>query len=494
MRVAKQNRRKTLNTGTCLAFALSTVVYAGAAYADQATDNLQAQIDALQKQISEIKSHSSSSSMSMPSLVADDGTLTWHGVTLYGTIDVGVSGQSHGTGYNPDFVTGVGEFLQKNGGGAKWGVTPGGMEQSKLGIKGTEQVLDDLDVVFKLETGFNPVSGVLASSQKAQIDNNGNSVLGNTTTNGDSSRAGQPFEGAAFAGLSSHTYGTMTFGRQTTPLAENVTAYDPQGTSYAFSPIEWSGFTAGAGNTETARLDDSVKYSIAYGPARFVGIYQFAGNTNAYGGDDAYQADLGFDYGRLSMDGLYAVKHAAVNTSTNPTATGSALTQLKATVSDTRAFAFFAKYDLHPVKVMAGYEHITFNNPKSSLSSSAVALSGYQYSTINSTAYTNQASYHVLWTGARYQIQPDLTLSAAYYMYIQNNSSGLDNGVCVATNGSNCAGTEKMVSLSLDYQMTKRFDIYGGVMYSRVDDGYYVGGGYLHNNNISPATGLRFKF
>ena len=473
--------------------AMAVVLGGASARADDATAKLQAQIDALQAQINAMKAQPSSSGMS--SLVADDGTLTWHGITLYGTLDVGVSGQTHGSGYNPDFVTGTGELLQKNGGGAKWMVTPGGMEQNKIGLKGKENVMEGLDVVFKLETGFNPVSGNLSSSQKAQIDNNGNKTLANTTTNGDSSRAGQPFEGAAFAGLSSPTYGTLTFGRQTTPLADNVTGYDPQTTSYAFSPIEWSGFTAGAGNTEPARLDDSVRYNVAYGALRFSGIYQFAGNTNPYGGDDAYQADIGFDYGRLTMDGLYAVKHDAINTATNPNTTASAgnLNLLNATVSDTRAWALFAKYDLNPVKIMGGYEHITFNNPKTPLSGSAVALSGYGYGTVNSTAYTAAEIFHVLWAGARWSIDPKLTLAAAYYMYIQQNYSGMDNGVCVASgNGGKCAGTEKMVSVSLDYQMSKRFDVYGGVMYSRVDDGIYSG--YLHNNNLSPAAGLRFKF
>lgn len=485
--------RRELGVATMALVLSGGLLSAGTARADDATDKLQAQIDALQKQITDMKAHPVGASM--PSLLADDGTLTWRGVTLYGTIDVGVSGQTHGSGYNPDFVTGSGELLQKNGGGAKWLVTPGGMEQNKIGLKGRENVMDGLDVVFKLETGFNPVSGNLSSSQKSQIDNNGNKTLANTTTNGDSSRAGQPFEGAAFAGLSSGTYGTLTFGRQTTPLADNVTAYDPQTTSYAFSPIEWSGFTAGAGNTETARLDDSIKYAVAYGPVRFTGIYQFAGNTNSYGGDDAYQADLGLDYGRLSLDGLYAVKHDGINTATNPNATAAAgnLTLLNATVSDTRAFAFFAKYDLNPVKIMGGYEHITFNNPKTTLSGSAVALSGYGYGTLSQTNYSTAESFHVLWTGARWAIQPDLTLAAAYYMYIQDNWSGVDNGVCVANgNTGKCAGTEKMVSVSLDYQMTKRFDVYGGVMYSRVDDGLYSG--YLHNNTLSPAAGLRFKF
>jgi len=498
MRVASHNRSKAMSTSSGLAIALtfSTILSSGAARADQSTDNLQAQIDALQKQITQIKAQSASSSSgpSLPSLTSPDGTLTMYGVTLYGTLDVGVSGQTHGSGYNADFVTGVGELLQKNGGGAKWNVTPGGMEQNKIGLKGKEEVMDGLSVVFKVETGFNPVSGVLSSSQKSQLDNNGTTVLNNTTTNGDSSRAGQPFEGAAFAGLSSPTYGTLTFGRHLTPLNEMVTKYDPQMSSYAFSPIEWSGFTQGAGDTEDARYDDSVKYDVAYGPVRFTGIYQFAGNTNAYGGDNAYQADIGFDYGNLSLDALYSLKHDAINTSTINTAAGVGSQLLNATVSDNYAFAVFAKYDWNPVKIMGGYEHITFDNPNSPVWKGATALSGGGYNTLTQNKYTTASVYHVLWTGARWAIQPDLTLAAAYYMYIQDNFSGIDNGVCVATNLSTCSGTEKMASLSLDYQMTKRFDVYGGIMYSRVDNGLYVGSGYLHNNNISPATGIRFKF
>lgn len=491
MWVVSHNRRKALRATTGIALAVSTVLFAGSARADQATDKLQAQIDALQKQITDMKANSSSSSMS--SLVADDGTLTWHGITLYGTVDVGVTSQTHGSAYNQDFPTAVGEIVQKNGSGTKWNVTPSGMEQSKIGLKGKEKVLDDLDVVFKLEGAFNPVSGTVPNAHKSQIDNqNQYTNLSNSTTNGDSSRAGEFFQGAAFGGLSSSTYGTLTFGRQMGLMGDNVSAYDPQGNAYAFSPIGWSGFTGGGGNTEDLRLDNSIKYNVAYGPARLGLMYQMNGNTNPYGGDDAYQADLGFDYAGLSMDLTYAIKHDGITTVTTYGTLNA--NQLAAVVSDTHTWGLYAKYDWKPVKLFGGWEMINTSNPSTPMWNGGTTIGGYQYGTLTQNKFGANQVFHVVWTGAKWAIQPNLSLTAAYYMYIQDNFSGVDNGVCVATNTGKCAGTQKFVSLSLDYQMTKRFDLYGGFMYSRVDDGLYVGQGYLHNNNLSPAAGLRFKF
>ena len=45
-----------------------------------------------------------------------------------------------------------------------------------------------------------------------------------------------------------------------------------------------------------------------------------------------------------------------------------------------------------------------------------------------------------------------------------------------------------------DYQFTKRFDVYGGTMYSRVFDGLASGFRYGHDNNVSPMIGARFNF
>jgi hypothetical protein len=84
----------------------------------------------------------------------------------------------------------------------------------KLGLSGVEPLgALDLKAVFKLETGFQPTTGRLTDGPKSLIDNNGRANADKVTA-GDSARAGQPFQGAAFGGVSSAMLGTLTFGRQ----------------------------------------------------------------------------------------------------------------------------------------------------------------------------------------------------------------------------------------------------------------------------------------
>lgn len=442
------------------------------------------------------------------SFLDSDAPLTWKGVTFYGTLDAALSNQTHASGYNAASTQTVGEVLQKGGTNSQWNIAANAMEQNKVGLKGKETIFQDtgfgdLDLVFKVETGFNPVSGVLSNGQQSQIDNNGITSIGNTTTSTDSSRAGQVFQGAAYGGLSNKTFGTLTFGRQTTVLADNVTGYDPQGSAYAFSPIEWSGTVQGGGATEDARYDDSMKYSVAYGPARFSSIYQFGHNTNSYGGDDAFQGDVGYDIAGLSVDGLYGFKHDAIVTAINPTATQAAgnLDQLKATTSDNTTYAVFAKYDfknagikaLEPMKLFFGYERDLLTNAHTPVALSNSSLGGFHYSSISNTAYNFHEKLDVFWGGVRYVVMPKLTLSAADYVLRQNNFSGIDdNGACIRAGKTSCEGTQNYSSLVADYQLTKKIDAYVGVMYSHVYDGSAVG--YLHNNNVSTTSGMRLKF
>ena len=69
--------------------------------------------------------------------------------------------------------------------------------------------------------------------------------------------------------MSQPIWGTLTFGRQNTLLTDDVNAYDPQGGSYAFSPIGYSGMTGGAGDTEEARWTTAIKYRVNVGDFRF---------------------------------------------------------------------------------------------------------------------------------------------------------------------------------------------------------------------------------
>ena len=199
---------------------------------------------------------------SSPAPVTDD-SLTWHGITLYGIVDLDFQYENHGAPFSNYFISGGSDIVQKNSNNAVSGVTSNGMSQSRVGLQGKEPLhFMDWSAVFKVETYFNPASGQITDALKSVAQNNGRS-LNNQSTNIDSSIAGQPFE-QAFAGISSPTWGTITFGRQNSTLADLIAKYDPQQTSYAFSLLGLSGTPAGGGDTQDRRLDGSIKYSNSF--------------------------------------------------------------------------------------------------------------------------------------------------------------------------------------------------------------------------------------
>jgi predicted porin len=46
--------------------------------------------------------------------------------------------------------------------------------------------------------------------------------------------------------------------------------------------------------------------------------------------------------------------------------------------------------------------------------------------------------------------------------------------------------------MRLDYRFTKRFDVYGGFAYSKVEDG--LASGFLNTSVTTVMTGFRFNF
>ena len=242
----------------------------------------------------------------------DDGSLTWHGVTLYGTFDIGVAHLSHGAPLTSYYGPGLPFVIQKNSNRAITSISPNGLSQSKIGISGAEPINDDVQVVFKLETGFQPTSGHLSNGSKSLIIDDG-VPQANQTTNGDSSRAGQLFQGAAWAGVASKTFGTLSYGLQNSLFLDNFAKYDPQNSSQSFSVLGYSGFAPGGGATETARFDSSVKYALAKGPVRFSVLHNFEGANNFPGRAD--QVNVGGDYQGFSVDVTYSHVADAVSES-----------------------------------------------------------------------------------------------------------------------------------------------------------------------------------
>jgi predicted porin len=460
-----------------------------------------------------------------PSAPTTDDSLTWHGITLYGIIDIGLQNQTHGAPISDYFVAGSAETVQKNSNKSVTGVTPSNMSNSRIGLQGNEPIVGDWSGVFKLETFFNPQSGQISDAAKSLVQNNGRplgtqAAPGNQVTGVDSSASGQTFI-QSLAGISSKTFGTFTFGRQNTVLADGVSKYDPNYASQAFSLIGISGTTAGGGDTQNRRLDDSLKYVGTYGiptggAVHLEAQYKF-NQSNGGSSNTAYEVSFGAEYAGFSGDVYYSKINDAVALASlsaaqvaglpglcpDPIPAGgsciaaSSNNALAATISDNTTYAFMGLYNMGFLKFFGGYEHIQYANPNTPLAAGFnVAAYTVAYVNVQSgpkSSFVNDKDLQVYWAGVRYSVLPQLDLVGAYYGYKQNAyGTGADAG-CNTNKAGTCSGTENVFSFDADYRLSKRFDAYIGSMYSGVKDGLASGFPY-HTTDITTTMGVRFKF
>jgi predicted porin len=499
----------------CAAFSMAPVLV----HADDAQDiqTLKDQVRQLQNRIDNMGSRSSSTApagSTTPGIGNNAATmspdmekrenspaLTYGGITLYGTVDLGVAYMTHGAPLSSTYGPGLPFLVQNFSNRSIVSLEPNGLSQSKVGITGVESLhVLDLNAVFRVETGFQPNSGRLTDGPGALVFDNGKAASLKTTA-GDSNRAGQAFNGPVYVGVSSATFGTVTFGRQNGVLADLYVKYDPMQQSQSLSPIGYSGNGGGLGDTEDKLMDNQVKYALNYGPAHLEAMHAFGTDGNIP--QTANEVALGADYAGASVDAFWGKVKGAVAASSltaaqiagTPAAAGKAAVPgvgantLAATISDNTAYSIEASYTLNPVKFYAGWERIKYNNPESPVTAGAQTIGGYTLSIVNNAAYTIQRIFTISWIGARYQVMPKFEVAAAAYMY--NQKSYAANG-CTNLSATTCAGEEYMVSGVADYHFTKRFDTYFGVEWSQVENG--LGSGFLFRSEIAPELGLRFNF
>ncbi len=424
-------------------------------------------------------------------------SLSLGGVTFYATVDVGYAYQSAGAPLGSQLPGGL-EYQSftttRNFSGSVSTVAESGLEQSKAGIRVSQPITGDVSLVARAETGFNPLSGQLTDAC-ASIANNGGkgspaSPTGQTA-NADSSRCGQIFQGPLFGGMSSTSAGQLTVGRHNSVQLDALAQYDPQALSYAFSFLGYSGFNGGAGSTEAARWDNSVRYAYTTPDFRLIGMYSSGGlDTGILA--KAYGVDVGVTYQGFSIDATYERVNGAVNlrssfddgpnplapqsTTANPTPTAG----LAAYISDDTSYNIMAKYAFDvgdpsskdKLTLYAGYSHI--EKAHADYPPGGAAEGNYLLNVgIN---INNSAVYEMEWIGARYAMGSGLNATAAFYHASQNSWSigltptGTQNIGCSAA-GLLCSGDFTEASFVLDYLINKHYDVYGGVNYSQVTDG-----------------------
>jgi predicted porin len=436
--------------------------------------------------------------------------LTWNGITVYGTIDGGVTWLGHGAPFNGTSAVGTDYLIQKYSNRAQWSLAPNGLSNSNIGIKGNEPFAPGWAFVFDLQAGFDPYSLQLSNGPHSVAQNAG-VPLNSQNSGADSSRAGQFYNSVGYLGVSS-PYGTLTVFRQNSLTLDAVFAYDPMGASYAFSPIGWQGITCGVGDTEDCRFSTSVKYHVDIGQFRVAALWQFGGYNLNNGATGSYQFQVGGDIanlasGTLSLDAIGSSVQNAVSIGLAGNTLPAQLPQvLTATLSDDTSVMLVGKYSKGPVKLFAGYEYIQYAPPSNAFAAGTgfhdiagdfvcAGCAAINNTNINTTAFSaGNKILQVFWTGVKYTVVTNVDVTGAYYHYDQP-AFGVPVSCAAATFAAvpaNCHGTFDAFSLAVDWQFAKKFDAYAGIMFSQVNGG--LANGYLNRNTIDPTVGLRFRF
>jgi len=430
--------------------------------------------------------------------ITDDDSLTWHGITLYGVLDLGYQYDTHSAPFTPYRPAASGNIVRQNSRDESAnGLSPSNMGQTRVGLQGKEPLVGDWSAVFQAETFFNPQSGEIANSLKSLAVNNG-VALANQNVGVDGGSAGQAFQ-TAFVGIKSERFGALTFGRQVTLLTEGAIQYDPNYLASAFGLLGASKTYSGGGSSEDDRLDSTLKYQVRFNDLVHLGaLYKFNGSDGA--ANTAYQANIGGSFAGASLDAYYSKVNSAISASSLsavqvaqlPGLGYSVSDSLAATVSDNTAYALMGEYKFDPVKFFVGYEYIQYTNPTNPLNAGFSDIGSYILAFVNDTAYTEEKLVQVYWTGVRFSVTPNLDLSAAYYGYHQAAYATGKTAGCTTNAHSACSGSLDAFSFAADYRFNKHFDAYFGAMYSGVHDG--VAAGYLNSTNINPTIGARYKF
>jgi predicted porin len=446
----------------------------------------------------------------------DDG-ICIKGICVYGNFDMGLAYDQHSAALNALAAAPLGTIISKNAAGAYFGVGPNQMSNSYIGLRGKQEIADDLYAVFNLQTLFNVYSGQNANGIGSVAQNNGltTNVLAQNSF-ADSSKGGQMFNGAAYFGLSSPTYGTFTMGRQSALSSDLLANYDPLAGSNSWSLLAFQGANGGGGDTEDRIFDNSYAYRVTVGPVRFAAIAQLRNGGNSSTGN-AFQGEIGFDYMGFSLDFLGGKIDDAVSSGILSAAQLSTLNAqgfapgngfLSATVSDNTVFSVGAKYTIGPWKFFGGYEHIDFANPNNPLNPGAFVTGGYVAGVVNNTNFTNDKILQTAWIGARYSITQALDVTGAYYHQWQNSFATGANAGCTDARAAQCSGSLDIVSLVLDWRFARHMDMYAGVAWTQAQNGLASGflqangtpaggtivGGPNKASTYDPGVGLRYQF
>jgi predicted porin len=333
-------------------------------------------------------------------------------VTIYGIVDAGLVNERGGAAGN---VTRV---------------SSGVASASRIGFRGTEDLGNGLSAVFVLETG-------------ARIDT------------GEVDSSGTIFNRQAYVGLKSATLGSLTLGRQYTPLYLTLsTVADPFAAGYAGSAKNL--FPAVGANT---RVSNAIVYASPVKSGLSVDVLYALGEqvgSNTAGRQAG--ASVAYTYGKLNARLAYNYRDNDLTA-----AAGAAQTPPVPAASrqSGRNTLLAANYDFGLVKAYAAY------GVDKGLNSAVLPNTGTPYGGVRATASLDSRDYLI---GASVPFAGANTLLASY---IRKDDKSFRNQDATQW------------GLGVSHALSKRTSIYGA--YARIDN--KRGAGYTVGNNTDVGTG-----
>lgn len=328
-------------------------------------------------------------------------------VTLYGVIDGSIEYVNRVATAQPTIVNGQPVFAA-TGGSRVAMPTLGGLSPSRWGLRGIEDLGAGTSAIFVLENGFSPDTGNLQS--------------------------GRLFGRQALIGLQNTTYGKFTLGRQYTSFFEGMANFAPMRFATTYEPVAWQLGT-------NYREDNVVKYVGQFGPVQAVAHYSFGVGVPAIGANPLANGGAGETPGSFRDNNGY----------------GASLTWLN------NGFGATIAYDQWHPTVTSGQQG---NSRKAGAALSYAtgpfkAMAGYRWAKVDFANGNTLARDDYYWAGVNYQATSALGLSLAYY-YSDFKRLSLGQ-TAPASNPAN----PWQVSFLVNYNLSKRTDIYLSTAYSR---------------------------
>ncbi|PRZ55865.1 putative porin [Paraburkholderia fungorum] len=325
-------------------------------------------------------------------------------VTLFGILDEGLN------------------YTSNAGGKSAYQMTSIDLATSRFGLKGQEDLGGGLQAIFDLETGFNVESGTLLYG-------------------------GRMFGYQAYTGLSSTTFGTLTFGRQFDSIVDVVSPLTANGS--------WAGFLFSHpydnDNTDgTYHLANSVKYTsptfYGFSGTAMIGLSNEAGR---FANNRAISAGLSYAAGGLTVAAAYADLNNPGQTAGGSIASDDA----NFVAGNQKTYGVGVSYGFSSVTIAGIYTHVALQQPVSTVYVGGLGIADGHLTFDN-------AEFNV-----KYFIAPDLSV-AAMYTYTR----------ALSTNSAGTTSTHwNQIGGQIQYAMSKRTSLYGQAVYQKVSSAAAAG-------------------